>query len=183
MSARRQWVVVAAVVAALGGGLVAATRIFGDELFPITVGSRAPDFAAATLDEPPRTKTLADYRGQVVLLNVWATWCAPCRIEMPSIDSLHRDYGPRGLKVVALSVDDAHGRDAIRDYAKEYGYAFEILHDPTGETQRRYQTGGVPETYVIGRDGVIRNKHIGLTNWNSASSRALVERLLSEPAP
>ena len=183
MSGRRQWIVVAALVAAIGGGLVAATRIFGDELFPITVGSRAPDFAATTLDEPPRTKTLADYRGQVVLLNVWATWCAPCRIEMPSIDSLHRDYGPRGLKVVALSVDDEYQRDAVREYLKEYGYAFEVLHEPSGEIQRRYQTGGVPETYVIGRDGVIRNKHIGLANWNSASSRALVDRLLAEPAP
>src|SRR5262245_14382316 len=89
MTIRQQWIVVGAIVATLGGGLFAATRILGSELFPIGVGSKAPAFSARTIDGPPRTKSIGDYRGQVVLLNIWATWCAPCRIEMPSIQALH----------------------------------------------------------------------------------------------
>jgi cytochrome c biogenesis protein CcmG, thiol:disulfide interchange protein DsbE len=181
MSTTRQWVIVIAVITALGGGLFAATRIFGDELFPVTVGSRAPKFEASTIDAAPRKKSIEDYRGEVVLLNVWATWCGPCRVEMPSMQALYRDFGPRGLKIVAISIDDEGAEKKIRDFAQEYGLTFEILFDPTGGIQRAYQTSGVPETFIIGRDGVIRNRHIGLSDWNSESTRALVDRLLAEP--
>jgi len=187
MTVRQQWVAVLGVVALLGAGLFAAVHFLGDELFPVRVGAEAPDFRARTL--PPDAaasapeKTLADYRGQVVLLNIWATWCGPCRVEMPSIEALHRDMGPRGLKVVAVSIDDPGSERKIRDFAREYGLTFEILHDPAGAIQKAYQTTGVPETFVIGRDGVIRKKEIGAANWNSPSRRAVVQSLLAEPAP
>ena len=182
MTIRQQWLVVLGVVALLGGGLVAASRYMGDELFPLSVGSPAPDFRAATLDgaSPARTKTLADYRGQVVLLNVWATWCGPCRVEMPSIEALHRAYGADGLHIVAVSIDDAGQEKAVRDFAHELGLTFEILHDPTGDIQKSYQTTGVPETFVIGPDGVIRKKIIGAADWNSPANRALVAQLLAD---
>lgn len=182
MTIRQQWLVVLGVVALLGGGLVAASRYMGDELFPLSVGSPAPDFHAATLDgaSPARTKTLADYRGQVVLLNVWATWCGPCRVEMPSIEALHRAYGADGLHIVAVSIDDAGQEKAVRDFARELGLTFEILHDPTGDIQKSYQTTGVPETFVIGPDGVIRKKIIGAADWNSPANRALVAQLLAD---
>ena len=182
MTIRQQWLVVLGVVALLGGGLVAASRYMGDELFPLSVGSPAPDFRAATLDgaSPGRTKTLADYRGQVVLLNVWATWCGPCRVEMPSIEALHRAYGADGLHIVAVSIDDAGQEKAVRDFARELGLTFEILHDPTGDIQKSYQTTGVPETFVIGPDGVIRKKIIGAADWNSPANRALVAQLLAD---
>jgi cytochrome c biogenesis protein CcmG/thiol:disulfide interchange protein DsbE len=182
MTLRQQWLVVLGVVALLGGGLVAATRYMGDELFPVSVGTPAPDFRAATLDTAaaPRTKTLADYRGRVVLLNVWATWCAPCRVEMPSIEALHRAYGPEGLAVVAVSIDDPGQEKTVRDFARELGLTFEILHDPAGEIRKSYQTTGVPETFVIGPDGVIRKKIIGAADWNSEGNRALVARLLAD---
>ncbi len=121
MTVRQQWAVVLAVVALLGGGLFGATRLLGDELFPVGVGSAAPPFAARTLEAAPRTKTLADYRGQVVLLNVWATWCPPCREEMPSIQALHEAYGPAGLKVVAVSIDDPGTEANIREFVRAYG--------------------------------------------------------------
>ena len=89
---------VVAFVAVVGGGFF-GIRELRQDLVTIGVGSRAPDFAAATLDSVPRTKTMADYSGNVVLLNVWATWCAPCRVEMPSIQNLHEAYASRGLKV------------------------------------------------------------------------------------
>jgi cytochrome c biogenesis protein CcmG, thiol:disulfide interchange protein DsbE len=181
MTVRQQWYLVLGIVALLGGGLVAATRFMGDELFPVSVGSPAPDFRAATLDAAAaRTKTLADYRGQVVLLNVWATWCGPCRVEMPSIEALHRAYAPQGLKVVAVSIDDAGQEQTVRDFVRELGLTFEILHDPSGAIQKSYQTTGVPETFVLGPDGVIRKKLIGAADWNSPANRALIAQLLAD---
>ena len=182
MTVRQQWALVGAIVLALAGGLAVATRIFGDELRPVVVGARAPDFRAVTLDSTPRPRTLADYRGQVVLLNLWATWCGPCRREMPSIQALHDSLGARGLKVVAVSVDDPGAEEAIRDFAREYGLTFEILHNPSGDIQRAYQTSGLPETFVIDREGVIRKTVIAAANWNSDANRALVRQLLDEGA-
>jgi cytochrome c biogenesis protein CcmG, thiol:disulfide interchange protein DsbE len=186
VTVRQQWLAVLAVVALLGGGLLAAVHFLGDELFPVKVGTEAPDFTAKALTAagvPNAEKALASYRGQVVLLNIWATWCGPCRVEMPSIEALHRDFGPKGLRVVAVSVDDAGHERRITDFAKEYGLTFELWHDAAGGVQKRYQTTGVPETFLIGRDGTIRKKEIGAANWNSPSRRAVVEALLAEPAP
>ena len=178
MTLRQQWLVVGGVVAAMGAGLFALTRLLADELFPVTVGVDAPGFAAATLSHPVVRKTLDDYRGEVVLLNIWATWCGPCRVEMPSMQRLHDEFGPAGLKVVAISIDEAGTEAQIRDFAREYALTFEILHDPNGQIQRAYQTAGVPETFVIGRDGTIRKKVVGAANWHSDANRALVRSLL-----
>ena len=186
MTVRQQWLAVLGVVALLGAGLFAAVHFLGDELFPVKVGTEAPDFSARTLPpdgRPAAVKSMADYRGQVVLLNIWATWCGPCRVEMPSIEALHRELGPRGLRVVAVSIDDPGAERKITDFAREYGLTFELLHDQAGAIQQAYQTTGVPETFVIGRDGVIRKKEIGAANWNSAARRAVVQSLLAEPAP
>ena len=182
MTSRQQWIAVGAIVLLLGGALVAATRFLGPELFPVTVGSAAPDFRARSLDVPPRPRTLADYRGRVVLLNIWATWCEPCEKEMPTIESLHRELGPRGLKVVAVSVDDPGTENLIRSWVRERGLTFEVVHEPSGRIRDAYQTTGVPETFVIGRDGVIRKKVIGAANWNSAANRALIAQLLGDAA-
>lgn len=181
MTIRQQWGIVAAVVVLLGGGLATATHLLGDELFPVSVGARAPDFTARTLDTPPVTKTLADYRGEVVLVNVWATWCGPCRVEMPSLQALHQSFGARGLRIVAVSIDDPGMEHAIRAFVRDYRLTFEILHDAPNAISRQYQTTGVPETFVIGRDGVIRKKVIGAMDWNSQGTRALVAQLLAEP--
>ena len=183
MTVREQWTVIGIVVAILAAGLYAATRVLGDELFPVTVGAEAPDFSAKTLDSSARVKTLADYEGEVVLLNIWATWCGPCRVEMPSMQALQRTLGPSGLKIVAVSVDDPGSEQAIRTFGEEYGLTFELLHDASGEIRKIYQTTGVPETFVIGRDGTIRKKVIGATNWNSAANRAVLAQLLGVPVP
>jgi thiol-disulfide isomerase/thioredoxin len=131
VTARQQWAAVLAVVAVLAAGLFAATHFLGDELFPVAVGSAAPPFSAQTLDAAPVTRTLDDYKGQVVLLNVWATWCAPCREEMPSIQALHEAYGKRGLRVVAVSVDAPGEEQKVRDFARQYGLTFDVLHNPS----------------------------------------------------
>lgn len=179
MTARRQWQIVIGVVAVLALGLWAATRLLGDEIFPVTVGSRAPQFAAVTLDPQPKPRTLADYKGQVVLVNVWATWCAPCRHEMPSMEALYKDFAPRGFKIVAVSIDDAGTEQRVRDFAKEFGITFDVLHDPSGRIQQIYQTTGVPENFLIGADGTIRKKSYA-QDWNSETNRTLIARLLDE---
>ena len=178
MTARQQWGVVAAVVLLLAAVLTAGTHFLGDELFPVSVGSRAPELHAVTLDGAKRTKTLADYEGKVVLLNVWATWCEPCKVEMPSIEKLHREFGPQGLAVVAVSVDDPGAESRIVDFVRDLQITFEVLHDPQQLTTRNWQITGYPETFIIARDGVIRKEVIGAADWSSEANRALVRDLL-----
>jgi cytochrome c biogenesis protein CcmG/thiol:disulfide interchange protein DsbE len=181
MTGRQQLTAVFLVVAVALAGFFLLNRYLGHEISPLGVGIKAPNFEALTLDEQEqRKKTLADYKGDVVLLNVWATWCAPCRAEMPSMEQLHRAYAEKGLKVVAVSIDDPNTQEGIREFAREFNLTFEVLHDPVGSIQRIYQTTGVPETIIIGRDGVIRNKMVGAVDWYSASNRKLIERLLAE---
>jgi cytochrome c biogenesis protein CcmG/thiol:disulfide interchange protein DsbE len=159
-----------------------SVRTLRQDLVTAGVGSRAPSFTALTLDSAPHTKSLSDYSGDVVLLNLWATWCAPCRVEMPSIQNLHDAYAAQGLRVVAVSVDAGGTEEQIRAFADSLGLTFEILHDSTGGIQRAYLTTGVPETVVIGRDGIIRKRVRGAIHWDSPANRALVEQLLAKPA-
>jgi cytochrome c biogenesis protein CcmG/thiol:disulfide interchange protein DsbE len=174
---RKQWFVVGAIVVVLAAALYLGVRL-SPEIFPVGVDSKAPDFRAGTLDGDS-TKTLADYRGEVVLLNVWATWCAPCRVEMPSIEHLYQEYGPQGLKVVAISIDEA-GPEVVREFVRERGLSFEILLDPSRSIERIYQTTGVPESFVVNRHGVIVKKVIGPLEWDSDVNRQLVHRLLAQ---
>ena len=185
MTGRRQLAVTLGVVGVVLALLFIGKRILGSELAPLGIGSEAPSFTAQTLDSIPREKSLDAYRGDVVLINIWATWCLPCRVEMPSIEQLHRQLAPKGLKVIAVSVDDPGTEKQIRDFVKQYGLTFEILHDPKGQegdVSRLYETTGYPETVIVGRDGIIRKRLIGASNWNSPENRGLVERLLAEKA-
>jgi peroxiredoxin len=164
---------------------LSARTFLKNELSPVGVGAEAPSFTVSTLDSIPKKKSLADYKGEVLLINIWATWCAPCRVEMPSIEQVHRDFGPKGLKVLAISVDDPGTDQVVRDFVKQYGLTFEVLHDTGGQegkVSKDYQTTGYPETVIIGRDGIIRRKLLGAQNWNSPENRALIERLLAEKA-
>jgi len=139
-------------------------------------GSEAPDFQAVNL-AAGETLTLADYRGQVVLLNIWATWCVPCEREMPSIQRLHETLGPKGLKVVAVSIDQADS-EVVLEWARERDLTFEILQDRKGSIERTYQTTGVPESFVIDRAGIIVKKEFGAREWDDPTVLALLARLL-----
>ena len=176
MSARGQWTIVLIVVALLGFAAWGAVHFYGDEIFPVEVGSAAPEFHAHRLHSTQQV-SLDTYKGQVLLINVWATWCGPCRIEMPSIEALYRDYGPFGLKVVGVSIDDV-GDDQIAAFAKEFGLTFDVVHDSSFKIEKDYQVTGYPSTFIVGKDGVIRKKWIGQADWNSGYNRALVATLL-----
>lgn len=181
---RQGWVVVAVLVVL--GGLLALGWTARDQFLPVEVGTRAPNFRAYDLDGKP--VALNELRGQVVLLNIWATWCPPCREEMPSMQRLHKRLGPQGLRIVAVSVDALPGRAAagqqqggdVREFANRFGLDFPIWHDPSAEVQRAYRTTGIPETFVIDRNGVIVKKVIGATEWDSEANIQLLQRLLRE---
>jgi cytochrome c biogenesis protein CcmG/thiol:disulfide interchange protein DsbE len=183
MAKSRQWGFVGGVVLVLAL-LLGAGWMVRDRFLPVEVGTRAPSFAATDLQGRP--VRLEDLRGQVVLLNIWATWCGPCRDEMPSMERLQRELGPRGLKIVAVSVDAAPGAVSaggqpggdVAEFARELGLTFTIWHDPSGEIQRVYRTTGVPESFVIDRNGVIQKKVIGATEWDTGSHPELIRRLL-----
>lgn len=173
---RKQWIVVGVIVTVLTAAAVLGV-LLSPQIFPVEVGSSAPEFRATDLVSG-RAKTLADYRGQVVLLNVWATWCQPCRVEMPGMQHLYEQLGPEGLKIVAVSIDEA-GPDVVREFVREHGLSFEILHDPSRAIERIYQTTGVPESFVLNREGKIVKKVIGAAEWDSAVNRDLIRRLLA----
>jgi cytochrome c biogenesis protein CcmG/thiol:disulfide interchange protein DsbE len=170
---------------AIVGALVAASIIglsyagaFETAESRVRPGAMAPDFRAVTLDPQPVAKTIADYRGQVVLLNIWATWCGPCEWEMPGIEALHREFAPRGLKVVAVAVDDPGFEQRVRDFVERKKLTFEILSEGSGKIEQDYEARGIPATYLIGADGRIRKRVGGASDWNSPANRALVAQLL-----
>ena len=163
------------IVGLLVGGLVVGV-VLAPALQPVSVGSEAPDFEAVDLATGD-TLRLEAYRGDVVLLNIWATWCIPCEVEMPSIQRLHDELGPVGLKVIAVSVDQG-GSESVRAWAEDRGLTFLILHDQSGRIQQTFQTTGVPETFVIDRYGVIVKKVIGAAEWDHPVQQALIRRLL-----
>lgn len=146
----------------------------------VGVGAPAPEVVARRVGpgESGRAARLSEYRGRVVLLNIWATWCDPCRREMPSIERLYQELGPRGLAVVAVSIDDAGAEADIRAFVQEYALTFEIWHDPTGRIQQAYQLIGVPQSFVIDRGGVIRKKTFE-ADWSDPANRTFVADLLS----
>lgn len=181
----RQWLFVGILCAALVG-LIGVGWLVKDRFLPVEVGTSAPDFAARDLDGGP--VSLSDLRGEVVLLNIWATWCPPCREEMPSMERLHQRLGPEGLRVVAVSIDaeagtfDASGRPGgnVADFVQEMGLTFDTWRDPSGRIQQTYRTTGVPESFVIDRTGTIVKKVIGPTEWDSEANVDLFRRLLED---
>jgi cytochrome c biogenesis protein CcmG/thiol:disulfide interchange protein DsbE len=178
MTSRQQWGVVAAIVGLLAVLIGTGAYVMRDELFPIAVGSQAPTFHARTVDGTNEVRTLADYAGKVVVLNIWATWCRPCIVEMPSFERLRRMFPDSNLAIVAVSIDDYVGADSVQSYARGLGLSFDILLDSTHAIERSYQVTGYPETFIIARDGTIRKKWIGPDEWDSPANTALIRELL-----
>jgi peroxiredoxin len=143
---------------------------------PLTEGDPAPAFAAPVLDGD--SLHLSSLRGQPVLLNVWATWCPPCREEMPALQALHEEYGPRGLRVLGVSVDTQGSEATIRRFLEEGGYTFTILHDAADAVSRQFRTIGVPETFLIDGEGRIVRRWIGRFDPLAADVLADLEPLL-----
>jgi len=151
---------------------------------PLDRGSVAPGFALVSLEGD--TIRLAEQRGRVVLLNFWATWCAPCRWEMPALDRVHRELGAEGLTVLAVNVDAAPGAvdgfgypgGDVGGFARELGLGFPILLDPSGQVLRRYRVTGLPTTFLIDREGRVVEKVVGPVEWDQPPNSTRIRRLL-----
>jgi cytochrome c biogenesis protein CcmG, thiol:disulfide interchange protein DsbE len=177
MTQRGQWIFVLGIIGALVAGLVGGMALSG-ALAPVGIDSEAPNFTAIDVHDGD-TVDFERYAGDVVLLNIWATWCTPCEAEMPSIQRLHEQLGDSGLRIVAVSVDQG-SRDGVRQWVDDHGLTFEILQDRAGRIERLYQTTGYPESFVIDRHGRIVKKVIGATLWDDPAQQALIRRLIED---
>lgn len=129
---------------------------------PARIGSIAPDFMVQDAD---RSVTLSQFRGQVVVLNFWATWCPPCVEEMPSLVEMQRRMKAKGITVVAVSIDV--DQDAYKKFLKLHGVDLLTVRDPEQKTPKLYGTSGWPETFIIDRNGVMRRKFVGAVDWTA----------------
>lgn len=143
---------------------------------PLTVGKTAPDFELPDLAD--KSVRLSDYRGKVVFLNFWATWCKPCKEEMPSMEVLYKNFEKDGLVILAVSIDRVTTKKDIPPFVKALNLTFPILVDSWGQTDKRYKLMGVPETYIIDRQGVLREKVIGPRDWTLLSNLQVITQLL-----
>lgn len=159
---------------------VAAIALAGLSAELASAADPAPAYAAAQLDGEGDL-ALQDLRGEVVLLNTWATWCHPCREEMPLLEQLHDDYGADGLRVIGVSID-RDGADArVREFAGNAGVTFTLLRDPRNSFSRTFRTTGVPETMLIGREGELLYRWKGPLD-GGPEDRALIEGALAGTA-
>jgi peroxiredoxin len=153
---------------------------------PLEIGARVPSYSATTLSGAERS--LADYQGKVVLLNVWATWCRPCVQEMPALERLYQQFKGDGLEVVAVSIDaglgvlDPFGRQGgdVAAFVRDHGLTFTILLDPKNRIEPLFQLTGIPTTVVIDRKGRIVRKAIGIEAWDDEKHQAEVRALLGK---
>jgi peroxiredoxin len=138
------------------------------------IGSTAEDFSFQLNGQPAR---LSDLRGKVVVLNFWATWCPPCKEEMPSMDRLYKRYKDHGFTIAAISIDGG-GIQAVAAFVKKLGLTFPIGLDPTLDVANRYTVRALPSSFLIDREGNMVAVALGPRDWDGIAARAVVEVLL-----
>jgi cytochrome c biogenesis protein CcmG, thiol:disulfide interchange protein DsbE len=171
MSRRRGASLALAVLVVLGGiSILAQGRAAG------APGTPAPDVALP--DGHGRLVRLSDLKGHVVLVDFWASWCAPCRTSFPKLDALYRELHPRGLDVLAVNVDERQ-RDAD-GFLEGHPHAMPVLFDPKGQTPQAFAVRGMPTSVLLDRSGTIRFTHVGYTDKTVDTYREEIDRLLGE---
>ena len=141
------------------------------------IGYTAPDFELPDINGEKHR--LSDYRGRVVLLNFWATWCGPCRIEMPALQALTEDYAAQPFQVVSVA-GDFEGVPKVAPFMERLRLTFPGLIDSEGTAQDMYYVNALPMTYVLDRHGIVVYKFVGFFDWNSPRYRKMVDDLLQE---
>ncbi len=145
---------------------------------PIQPGLEMPNFTFPDING--REVSLSDHRGKVVLVNVWATWCPPCRQEMPSMQSLYEKFKGENFEILAVSID-SEGRAAVAPFMRKMNLTFPALLDP-GETIRSlYGITGVPESFIIDKQGILVEKIIGPINWATPEVFFFFKDLIQKP--
>jgi cytochrome c biogenesis protein CcmG, thiol:disulfide interchange protein DsbE len=158
------------VIPIVGVALLSAACFHGSR--PQHIGEAAPDF---TLQDSDRKVALTQFRGQVVVLNFWATWCPPCNQELPSLMSMQEHTRAKGVVLLGVSIDV--DEDAYHRFLKLRGVNFLTVRDPDRKVSDIYGTHGWPETYIIDRQGVLRRKVIGPIDWNASDVIEFLNRL------
>lgn len=149
-----------------------------EKLPRLRIGEAARDFTFPDLNGKP--VSLSDYFGKkVVLVNIWATWCTECRRELPTVQKMYEKFGGEDFEVLAVSIDAA-GAKAIIPFMKELGLTFPALMDKTGSIQLLYGTTGVPETFIIDKNGKVAYVEIGAGDWTEHDKQALIKGLMNE---
>lgn len=167
------------VISAIAFGLV---WIQGAKYEPVLVGKAAPNFELKDING--NAVELSDYKGQVVFLNFWATWCKPCQEEMPSMERLHQDLEAKfSDRFVMLAVSIDKSADDIPAFMAKYKLTFPVLHDRWGKVDRIYKIMGVPETYIIDQAGNLVEKVIGPREWDVPKNIQSVMNLLQPFSP
>ena len=147
--------------------LLACAATGDDRAHAPEIGRPAPDYRAITLDGD--SVSLGQSRGRVVLLNVWATWCHPCREEIPVLQALHERHASRGLELVGVSVDARGEEKTIREFARDFRMTYPLWLDPDERVQSTFLAIGVPATFLIDRQGVLRWRHVGPVRANDST--------------
>ena len=137
----------------------------------------APNFTVKNLQG--EEVSLEDYKGKVVLLNFWATWCFPCIKEMPDLETLWQRYRDQGFVVLGISNDDAKKQKRVKNFVKKAELSFPIALDPDSTVSDVYEVAGIPASYIINREGEAVARVLGIREWASDEAFALVEHLLN----
>ena len=163
-------------VAMVGIGSAAAADILPvAERNVVKLGEPAPNFQLRDLNG--RLVTLSDLRGKVVLLNFWATWCGPCRVEMPAMEQLYQMFQRKDFEILAVSTD-AQGVAITRPFQQEHHLTFPILHDADYRVGLTYGARSLPMTFLVDRQGVVRHQVFGARDWGDPEAQQLVQMLM-----
>jgi peroxiredoxin len=141
----------------------------------VKVGDEAPNFQLRDL--AGNLISLSQLRGKIVLVNFWATWCGPCRVEMPAMEQLYRTFPRKEFEILAISTDP-QGAAVTRPFQQEMGFTFPILHDSEYRVGLTYGARTLPMTFMVDRQGVIRQKIFGARDWDSPEARELIQALM-----
>lgn len=163
--------------------IVVLTMVFGEKKVarkaaPLKLGDMAPDFTFPDLDG--NKVNLASLRGKVVFINIWATWCPPCRDEMPSMEKLYQHFKGRDFEILGVSID-VLGEQVVRPFMKELNLTFPALLDTQGRIKSLYATTGVPESFIVDKQGRIAFIAIGPREWSKPEFIEFFEKLVKAP--
>ena len=146
---------------------------------PLQLGQPAPDFTFPDLDG--KEVSLSDFRGKVVFVNIWATWCPPCRDEMPSMQKLYERFKGQDFEILAVSID-ADGGEAVAPFMKQMNLTFPALLDPSEKIRSLYAITGVPESFIIDKNGMLVQRVIGPMDWSNPQVFDFFQELMQKPA-
>jgi len=155
--------------------VIALLTVLGCQRGGTLVGQAAPEFSLTDLQG--RAVRLANLKGRVVFLNIWATWCEPCRAEMPAMQALYTRLRGPDFEMLAVSADQ-DGREVVKRFVNDLGLTFPVLPDPDLQVAGRYRVTGYPETFVIDRNGRVVAHQIGPYEWDEPDSVAAFRRLI-----